>query len=648
MQDVRGANDKVNVLLVDDQPAKLLANEEILRSLGENLIKASSAREALEFLLKNEAAVVLIDVCMPELDGFQLAAMIREHPRFQRTAIIFISAVQVDDVDRVRGYEMGAVDYVPVPVVPAVLRAKVKIFAELYRKTRQLERLNAELERRVSERTAELEASNERLRASEQGRSLALAAGQMGSWDWDLVNEEWIWDEGQCRIFGVDAATFKPNPQTVRPLVDPQDIQRLTEMIADFRRGDRAGYQTEFRVRRPDGVMRWCFGTAAPTLDESGRVVRVSGVTIDITERKEAAERQDLLAREVDHRARNALAVVQSIVRLTRANNVEGYVAAVEGRIKALARAHALLSDARWHSADLGALVAEELAPYRAGEIDKVQVTGPNVSLPPHMAQGLALAVHELATNAAKHGALSSLLGKLNLSWQLRPDYLILEWVETGGPRVTPPSARSFGLKVIRTSIENQLNGRAIFEWAPPGMQCTLAIPLGNNAAVRQSKVAGDGAAADGARPSHPPSGRRILLVEDEALVAMMIQECLIESGHSVIGPISRAADALRAAEETDYDAAILDINLGDCMAYPVADIVAARGVPFVFVTGYEADTIDDRFKHVPILQKPIERQMLQGLFVSAPNVVPVARGEALRQPKARLGGGGRPRAKRA
>src|SRR5262249_15237423 len=120
MQHVREANDKVNVLLVDDQPAKLLANEEILRSLGENLIKASSAREALEFLLKNEAAVVLVDVCMPELDGFQLAAMIREHPRFQRPAIIFISAVQVDDVDRLRGYEMGAVDYVPVPVVPAV------------------------------------------------------------------------------------------------------------------------------------------------------------------------------------------------------------------------------------------------------------------------------------------------------------------------------------------------------------------------------------------------------------------------------------------------------------------------------------------------------------------------------------------------
>src|ERR1700727_190348 len=223
MQEFQAMNDKVNVLLVDDQPEKLLANEEIIRDLGENLIKAASAREAVEFLLKNEAAVVLIDVCMPELDGFQLAAMIREHPRFQRTAIIFISAVQVDDVDRLRGYEMGAVDYVPVPVVPAVLRAKVKIFAELYRKTRQLERLNAQPERRVSERTSELEASNMRLVQSEQGRSLALAAGQMGSWEWDIAANRGAWDEGQYRIFGVEPKNFQISTDNIRNLLHPDD-----------------------------------------------------------------------------------------------------------------------------------------------------------------------------------------------------------------------------------------------------------------------------------------------------------------------------------------------------------------------------------------------------------------------------------------
>src|SRR6185436_8945951 len=219
--------DRVNVLLVDDQPAKLLAYEAVLNELGENLIKASSAREALQTLLKTDIAILLIDVCMPELDGFELAAMIREHPRFRQTAIIFISAIQFTDVDRIRGYEMGAVDYVPVPVIPEVLRAKVKVFAELFRKTRQLEQLNADLERRVAERTAELEASNARLRESERRRSLALAAGQMGSWDWDIVTGECQWDAGQHRIFGVEPGRLKLTLENIRPLIHADDLARI-------------------------------------------------------------------------------------------------------------------------------------------------------------------------------------------------------------------------------------------------------------------------------------------------------------------------------------------------------------------------------------------------------------------------------------
>src|SRR5579883_1375070 len=306
------ADGKVNVLLVDDQPDKLLAYEVILGQLGENLVKTSSAREALQFLLKNDVAVVLIDVCMPE-------------------------------VDRLRGYEMGAVDYVPVPVVPEVLRAKVRIFCELFRKTRALERLNSQLERRVVERTAELEASNLRVTQSEQGRSLALAAGQMGSWDWDLLTDEWKWDEGQHRIFGVDPGTFKVSAEGLRALIHPDDWRRLEQVAQGMTEGART-YQAEFRVLRPNGQVRWCIGSAAASVDASGKVVRVSGVTIDVTDRKEAEERQVLLAREVDHRARNALAVIQSIIRLTRAKTVEDYVQAIEGRIKALARAHTLLS----------------------------------------------------------------------------------------------------------------------------------------------------------------------------------------------------------------------------------------------------------------------------------------------------------------
>jgi signal transduction histidine kinase len=160
-------SDTVNILMVDDQPAKLLSYEAILSSLGENLIKATSGREALEHLLRTDIAIVLMDVSMPEIDGFELAAMIRQHPRYQKTAIIFVSAVHLTDLDRLKGYEAGAVDYIPVPVIPEILRAKVSVFAELYRKTRQMEGMNRELERRVEERTAELEAYAARLRESE-------------------------------------------------------------------------------------------------------------------------------------------------------------------------------------------------------------------------------------------------------------------------------------------------------------------------------------------------------------------------------------------------------------------------------------------------------------------------------------------------
>src|SRR4051812_43825971 len=415
---------KANVLLVDDQPAKLLAYEVILRDLDENLIKAASAREALEHLLKTDVAVILIDVCMPELDGFQLAAMIRDHPRFQNVAIIFISAIQVTDADRLRGFAMGAVDYVPVPVVPEVLRAKVKVFAELHRKNRELERLNAELESRVVERTRELEASTKRLLQSERLRSLALASGQMGSWDWDAEKKQFSWDEGQSRIFGLDIQSA-PSFRTLRSVIHPDDWPNLKEMLSGLGT-DAQACQTEFRVQRPNGEVRWCIGAAAASLDGSNHIVRISGVTVDITDQKEADERRALLVREVDHRARNALAVVQSIVRLTKAGSIELYKTAVEGRIRALSTAHVLLSESRWDGAHLSGIVSEELAPYRRTDAERIFAEGPSVLLQPSVAQIMAVVLHELATNAAKYGALSTASGTLSLKWDIGGGDLVL------------------------------------------------------------------------------------------------------------------------------------------------------------------------------------------------------------------------------
>jgi signal transduction histidine kinase len=174
-------SEAVKILLVDDQHAKLLSYEAVLAGIGETLIKASSACDAFECLLKTEIGLILIDVCMPDLDGFEFAAMIREHPRFQRTGIIFVSEVMTNHVDLLRGYDLGAFDYVPVPVVPELLRAKVKVFVDLYRKTRQLERLNVELERRVLERSAALRRLNEQLerRIEERTREREKALAQL-------------------------------------------------------------------------------------------------------------------------------------------------------------------------------------------------------------------------------------------------------------------------------------------------------------------------------------------------------------------------------------------------------------------------------------------------------------------------------------
>ena len=184
------ADTKVNILMVDDQPAKLLSYEVILSELGENLIKASSASEALNILLKNDIAVVLMDVSMPEIDGFELADMMRQHPRFQKTAIIFISAVHLTDLDRIKGYKSGAVDYISVPVVPELLRAKVGVFAELHRKSHQLERLNLELEKRVEERTDQLRESEEQFRTLANSiPQLAWMADANGAIFW--YNQRW-------------------------------------------------------------------------------------------------------------------------------------------------------------------------------------------------------------------------------------------------------------------------------------------------------------------------------------------------------------------------------------------------------------------------------------------------------------------------
>src|SRR5262249_14216622 len=188
----------------------------------------------------------------------------------------------------------------------------------------------------------------------------------------------------------------------VRALIHPEDWKHLQDAIKPAA-PNTPSLQSEFRVCRPNGELRWCIGTAVASVDATDNVVRISGVTVDITDRKEADKRQVLLAREVDHRARNALALVQSIVRLTRSEDIKSYTAAVDGRIGALARAHTLLAQSRWQGADLAHLLAEELAPFRTDGAERIATAGPDISLEPRTAQTLALALHRLSTHTHTH-----------------------------------------------------------------------------------------------------------------------------------------------------------------------------------------------------------------------------------------------------
>ena len=309
--------DCANILMVDDQPAKLLSYEVILRDLGENLIHAHSAREALDQLLRNDIAVVLMDVSMPEIDGFELADMMHEHPRFQKTAIIFISAVHLSDVDRIKGYQSGAVDYISVPVVPELLRAKVGVFAELHRKSRQLERLNQELEGRVDERT-------EQLRESEQQfRTLANSIPQL-AWMADAEGTVLWYNQRWYEFMGIPVDELPTWGWS--PLQHPDHRDRvMARLQLSWKTG--ALWEDTFPLRGVDGTYVWFLSRAVPIHDSTGKVVRWFGTCTDISAQVMAEDRIRSLNSQLQERLAELEAIMQVLpVGVAVSHDAESHV----------------------------------------------------------------------------------------------------------------------------------------------------------------------------------------------------------------------------------------------------------------------------------------------------------------------------------
>jgi PAS domain S-box-containing protein len=468
------APDPVNILLVDDTPAKLLTYEVVLGQLGENLIAANSADDAFQILLKTDVALVLTDVAMPTLDGFEFVKFLREHPRFEGLPIIFVSAVAQSDLDRLRGYASGAVDYVLAPIVPELLRAKVKVFVDLYRKQRELRNLKSELERRVTERTAELEASNRRYKESEQRyRALVDNANDIVA-TLDLDFQFTSVNPAVERILG-----YAPDEIVGTPLsayVPPEQLAMHTDMLRRKLEGAEAT-QYEMQLLAKDRINRFTLEVSSRLMfDSEGGPVGIHSIARDISGRKEAEARQLVLIRELQHRSKNLLAVVQSIVTntLVRSRDIAAAKDAIVGRLHALASAQEFVVSGASGGVPIRDLLEAELS----GFAGRAHMRGIPLVLGSAFAHQFALVVHELATNAAKYGSLSTPQGSLLLNWEINDreeqPKLRFCWTERGGPRVVAPVEQGFGSELIAT----MLSRKPRICYGRDGFQFTAEVPL--------------------------------------------------------------------------------------------------------------------------------------------------------------------------
>jgi PAS domain S-box-containing protein len=281
------------------------------------------------------------------------------------------------------------------------------------------------------------------------------------------------WNKAAERLFGYRAEEVVGKSITILIPADRQDEE--FDILGRIRRGERVEH-FETKRQRKDGSIVDISLSVSPVTDESGRIIAASKIARDITEQKRRDEQIALLAREADHRTNNLLAVAQATVHLTHADTAPALKAAIEGRLRALSNAHRMLAQSRWAGADLRELVVKELSPFFRKGDPLAQIEGPSLLLKPDLAQAMALALHELATNAVKYGALSKAAGRVRVEWSLQPDkQLHLLWAETDGPPLTPPTKEGFGTRAITRMIE-QLTGDVKFDWRAEGVCCEITV----------------------------------------------------------------------------------------------------------------------------------------------------------------------------
>jgi PAS domain S-box-containing protein len=423
------------------------------------------------------------------------------------------------------------------------------------------------------------------------------------------------WNAGATRIFGYDASEMIGQP--ILKIIPPELHGEEREILARLQRGERMDHYETVRVAK-DGRRVDVSLTVSPLRDRSGKVVGASKVGRDITDRKRAEKLQRVLTDELAHRVKNTLATVQAIANqsLVRAKSPPDFVSSFTGRLQALAKAHTLLTRSKMQGADVMELVSEQVL-IGAPNDDRISYSGPLLMLDAQAAMHLALVLHELATNARKHGALSVPTGRLAVTWQVRTNggcSLLLSWKESNGPKVSAPSAHGFGRTLIEQTVRAH-GGEASVDYRTDGLTCEIKLPLPEAARASIDTAASKIATGPSlfAQPDNRRTlqGKRILVIEDEPLVAMDVESSLTAAGCEVVGPAATLERAKLLIEDEGCDAALLDVNLAGQSVDELATLLTRKNRPFAFVTGYGRDALPSGFRGAVVLGKPFGADQL-------------------------------------
>src|SRR6516162_301560 len=653
MEELVQSRRPVNILLVDDQPAKLVTYETILADMGENLIKANSGREALDCLLRTEIAVVLIDVCMPELDGFELTSMIRKHPRFQRTAIILVSGLLTEDVDRLKGYVSGAVDYVSVPIIPEILRAKVSVFAELFRKTEALEELNRQLEWRVNERTSKLRESEERF------RTMADTAPVM-IWVSDPEKQELFFNRPWLEFTG-GTLEEEQNAGWMAG-VHPEDVERTSTIYSSAFEARRS-FQMEFRLRRADGEYRWVVCNGAPRFAPDGVLGGYVASCIDVSDIKRAQEEVlavqrleslGVMTSGVAHDFNNMiggivanaeLAMSQSSVEKSNKHlhNIVS-LAAHGGEIVRQLMTYGGVESQAVEPVSLSALVEEMIDLLKMSVSERVVLkTDLDKTLPPVLANRSQLrqVVMNLVINASEaigeeegEVRIVTSRGKPRAQDRLAAgDYVRLEVSDTGRgmtPEVqakmfdpfftTKFAGRGLGLAVIQRVIKRHQGEINVKSTPGEGTMFEILLPC-EDTGLKEKEIPAPGRAAGKQASEQTKQTGKVLMVEDSAALRTAVSEALRMQGFAVIeaGDGTAAVEELRAHAD-DIDVIVLDVMLPGIPSWEV--LREARrlrpGIKIILMSAYCRDYVWRYFEGRAIdgfLEKPFDLGDVLGML---------------------------------